>query len=178
MESLTNRAISPPAPQPTLPEFGIFYTDTYAEMVNLARALGSGPDAEDLVQDCYTRLYRRYYTLTDPRTYLRRCIINGRRSWLRRPHHRLASQAPLPDSPAPSSPDLVEDKDLLWTALPRNQHAALVLRYYLDLPDTAIAPALGVKVGTVASLIHRGLANLRPTLATSTPTTQKADPHD
>jgi RNA polymerase sigma factor (sigma-70 family) len=164
VEHTSNTAVS------TRPEFGIFYVDTYSEMVTLATIIGSGPEAEDLVQDCYLRLYRRYYTLHDPRTYLRRSIINGRRSWLRRPQHRNPPPHPLPDNAAPPAPSL-EDQDLLLTALarlPHNQRAALVLRYYLDLPDAAIAPALGVKVATVASLIHRGLAALRTRLPDET----------
>jgi DNA-directed RNA polymerase specialized sigma24 family protein len=36
-----------------------------------------------------------------------------------------------------------------------------VLRYYLDLPEAEVARLLGVPVGTVKSLVHRGLARLR-----------------
>jgi DNA-directed RNA polymerase specialized sigma24 family protein len=38
---------------------------------------------------------------------------------------------------------------------------AIVLRYYLDLPEAEVARLLGVPVGTVKSLVHRGLARLR-----------------
>jgi DNA-directed RNA polymerase specialized sigma24 family protein len=40
----------------------------------------------------------------------------------------------------------------------------IVLRYYLDLPEAEVARQLGVPVGTVKSLIHRGLARLRDRL--------------
>ncbi|MGI8983075.1 MAG: RNA polymerase sigma factor [Acidimicrobiales bacterium] len=39
--------------------------------------------------------------------------------------------------------------------------AALVLRFYEELPGAQIAPMLGCRPGTVKSLIHRGLAELR-----------------
>ena len=41
------------------------------------------------------------------------------------------------------------------------ERAALVLRFYEDLPDAEIAALLGCRVGTVASLVHRALARLR-----------------
>jgi RNA polymerase sigma factor (sigma-70 family) len=45
--------------------------------------------------------------------------------------------------------------------LPARQRAAVVLRYYGDLPDADIARALRCRPGTVRSLIHRALAELR-----------------
>ena len=46
-------------------------------------------------------------------------------------------------------------------ALPARMRAALVLRYYQDLPENDIAELLGCAPGTARSLIHRGLARLR-----------------
>lgn len=40
----------------------------------------------------------------------------------------------------------------------------MFLRYYLDLPEAAIADALGCRPGTVKSLLHRGLAVLKESL--------------
>jgi RNA polymerase sigma factor (sigma-70 family) len=45
--------------------------------------------------------------------------------------------------------------------LPARMRAALVLRYYEDLPEDDIAALLGCAPGTVRSLIHRALARLR-----------------
>jgi RNA polymerase sigma factor (sigma-70 family) len=38
---------------------------------------------------------------------------------------------------------------------------ALTLRYYADLPEAEIAAVMGVRPGTIKSLISRGLADLR-----------------
>jgi RNA polymerase sigma-70 factor (ECF subfamily) len=65
-------------------------------------------------------------------------------------------------------PDLSGDNQLLWQALqqlPVRQRTALVLRFYLDLPETEVARLLGVPPGTVKSWVHRGLARLRQRLA-------------
>ena len=45
--------------------------------------------------------------------------------------------------------------------LPPRQRAALTLRYVHDLPDAAIAKALGCRTGTVRSLLSRGREALR-----------------
>jgi RNA polymerase sigma factor (sigma-70 family) len=45
-------------------------------------------------------------------------------------------------------------------ALPARQREALVLRFYLDLPDQEIARVMGVRPGTVRSATHRALRAL------------------
>ena len=55
----------------------------------------------------------------------------------------------------------------LCATLPAKQRAAVVLRYYEDLPDAEIAEILACSPATVRSQIHRALASLRTTLATS-----------
>ncbi len=41
------------------------------------------------------------------------------------------------------------------------QRQAVVLRYWGDLPEAEIAEILGIRRGSVASLLHRALADLR-----------------
>ncbi len=56
------------------------------------------------------------------------------------------------------------DADELFDALatlPYRQRAALVLQFYEGLPQSEIARVLRCREGTVASLVHRGLAQLR-----------------
>jgi RNA polymerase sigma factor (sigma-70 family) len=45
--------------------------------------------------------------------------------------------------------------------LPARQRAAIVLRYYEDLPERQIAELLRCQPGTVKSLLSRGIAALR-----------------
>ena len=55
-----------------------------------------------------------------------------------------------------------------WSGLAYRQRAAIVLRFYDGLPDAEVTAALGCRVGTVASLVHRGLAELRKVIEQST----------
>jgi RNA polymerase sigma factor (sigma-70 family) len=50
--------------------------------------------------------------------------------------------------------------DALAQLTPRRR-IALTLRYYADLPESEIADVMGARLGTVKSLISRGLADLR-----------------
>lgn len=52
--------------------------------------------------------------------------------------------------------------------LPERQRAALVLRYYVDLPVAEVADVLGCAPGTVKSLTHKAVEGLRRALGDET----------
>jgi RNA polymerase sigma-70 factor (sigma-E family) len=131
--------------------------------------LGDRQAAEDVVQEAFTGLYRRWDDLADPRralAYVRSAVLNGSRSALR---HRAVqrSKAAGYDPPAGSAEAVVlstEERAEVMRALrglPRRQREVLVLRFYLDLPDDQIAETLGIRQSTVRSAAHRGLSALR-----------------
>lgn len=65
---------------------------------------------------------------------------------------------------AAAGTDSTDDRDVLLGALAelsKRRRAALVLRFYDDLDDRAIAALLGCRTSTVRSLVARGLADLR-----------------
>ena len=70
------------------------------------------------------------------------------------------------DAPHAAAPgeDGVARALALLRPLPPRQRAALTLRYVHDLPDDAIARALGCRPATVRSLLSRGREALRETL--------------
>jgi RNA polymerase sigma-70 factor (sigma-E family) len=128
--------------------------------------------AEDLVQDAFVALYRRFgeqLPLAAPVAYARRAIVNAHISHRRR---RAATAVVLVEPPdvAVAAHD-PSDQDAMWRALstlPERQRAVLVLRYYLDLSDDDIASALDCRPGTVRSLATRAFAALRATAALTT----------
>ena len=135
------------------------YRERYAAMVRLGTLLLSSQHiAEEVVQDCFIRLQPRFDSLDDPAGYLHRSVVNGCRSVMRRQRREREQLRTMPGLVAELGAD--EMLDALAT-LPERQRAALVLRYYADLPGTEIARILGCREGTVKSLIHRGLARLR-----------------
>jgi RNA polymerase sigma-70 factor (sigma-E family) len=130
--------------------------------------LGDRAAAEDVVQDAFVGLFRRWPSLQDPGkalVYVRSAVLNGCRTQLRA-RSRVAGR-PLPDMPAVSSAEhevLVAERHREVLAalrkLPDRQREALLLRYYLDLPAPEIAACMGISQGTVKSTTSRALAAL------------------
>lgn len=134
------------------------YRLRYAAMVRLAALLlGSDGNAEEVVQDAFIRVGRRWNRVQQPVAYLRTAVVNASRSQLRRTR--------VERRYLPVSAEAVElGADEVWDVLaqlPYRQRAALVLRFYEGLRDEDIANALGCRPSTVRSLTHRGLTHLR-----------------
>ena len=138
--------------------FVALYRERYDPMVRLAYLMtGRQAIAEELVQDAFVSVHRGWERATNPPAYLRTAVVNACRSWGRRQSlERLRRPAP------PEATTMVADEmwDVLQT-LPPRQRAAIVLRFYEDLPDEEIAVLLGCKVATVRTAVFRGLEKLR-----------------
>ena len=133
---------------------------------------GAPAEAEDLLQASLVKLYRVWARLdvdtTPPDAYLRKILVNTRRSWWQR---RWRQESPVADVPDAAC-DGFEDRYVVGAqvraalaALPRQQRTVLVLRYVEDLPEASVADLLGCSVGTVKTHAHRGLSALRASLA-------------
>jgi RNA polymerase sigma factor (sigma-70 family) len=155
--------IEPPTPDRQSPWTGAdaVYAATYRDLLRVAYVLtGSGSTAEDVVHDVVCSVFPRLHQLDNPGAYLRVAVVNRCRSL-----HRRSVRAPQPELRQDDQldPGLTELRDELGR-LPARQRSAIVLRYLCDLSDREIADALGCREGTVRSLLHRGLADLRRTL--------------
>ncbi len=146
-----------------LERFKAIYLHQYQPMVRLAYVTtGSVSLSEDLTQDAFVELYRRFDGLTDPSAYLRRIVLSRTTSWVRRQQVERRHAPPTPTDVRPDAvgPDAVAVREALARLTPRHR-SAIFLRYYLDLSESAIADSLGCRPGTVKSLLHRGLRTLR-----------------
>ncbi|MEU4552817.1 RNA polymerase sigma-70 factor (sigma-E family) [Micromonospora violae] len=148
------------------------FADTrLAPLLRYAVMLTGDPhQAQDLVQDTMVRVqvnWRRVARADSPERYVRRMLTNQYVDWRRGSWVRRVLLRGEPDASVPAPTDHAQsavDRDQIWSwlsRLPRRQRAALVLRYYEDLPDVEIADILDCAVGTVRSSISRALATLR-----------------
>lgn len=138
--------------------------------------------AEDLVQQGLATAYRHWLKVTradHPDAYVKRIILNTYLGWRRR---RSTGEPPLADPPdqrtAPDPADAVEAQDAarqMLDSLPPRSRAILVLRYYEDLSDEAIAELLGISSSTVRATAARALASLRDRDASPTANTRIED---
>lgn len=140
-------------------------------MIRLAHImLGDRQSAEDVVQEAFCGLYRRWSHLADPASavhYVRSAVLNHCRSVLRR---RSTSHAPRQVASHPESVRSAEaavltreERDEIMRAvrrLPSRQREALVLRFYLDLSAEETSATMGISPGSVRSATHRALASL------------------
>jgi RNA polymerase sigma-70 factor (sigma-E family) len=121
--------------------------------------------AEDLVQDTFMAMYRRFgevLPIEAPVAYARRAILNGHVSVARKRITGATVIGAVPDQ-ADEPVDYAE-QDAMWRAiatLPDRQRHVLVLRYYVDLSDAEIARTLDCRQGTVRSLAARAFSALR-----------------
>ncbi|MFZ6004460.1 MAG: SigE family RNA polymerase sigma factor [Actinomycetota bacterium] len=151
-----------PQPSEAVPlrePFAAFYQRSLGPMVRLAHLLTSGSAAsEELVQEAFIRVHRRWDSIEHPAAYLRTTVVHEAASHRRRAALELRRR-PDPRPEAVEAPD--NEVRYALAGLPYRQRAAVVLRYYLDLPEAEIATALGCRVPAVKSLLHRALEKLR-----------------
>jgi RNA polymerase sigma-70 factor (sigma-E family) len=131
--------------------------------------LGDRQGAEDVVQEAFCGLYRRWAQLADSEKalpYVRASVLNGCRSVLRRGRGRERALRGAYQPPAASAEAAAvagEERREVMAALrrlPARQREVLVLRFYLDLSEAEIARAMGIGPSTVRSSAHRALSAL------------------
>jgi RNA polymerase sigma factor (sigma-70 family) len=154
------------APAPSSAYVEDLFRARYLEMVRLAGLLGAD-DPEDIAQEAFARLMNRDLRLDDPQAllgYLRAIVCNLTRN---RHRHlrvvRLRTPAAVEEGSSEQAAISREDHREVIAALadlPLRRREAIVLRYWLDLPEREIAAAMGVSQGTVKSHVSRGLAAL------------------
>jgi RNA polymerase sigma factor (sigma-70 family) len=149
-----------PATDERVAQLDALYRVEYAGMVRLAYTLlGSNPEAEEVVQDSFVEVHRRWHEIQKPGAYLRCAVVSRCRSALQR---RKLRPPPTVEERTVSAP-----ADELWDVLVRlsdDQRIAVVLRYYGGFAAPDIAVMLGIPAATVRSHLRRGLATLRKEL--------------
>jgi RNA polymerase sigma-70 factor (sigma-E family) len=149
---------------------GALYESSALGLIRMAYVmLGDLPSAEDVVQEAFCGLYRRWDRLASTEgalSYVRTSVLNGCRSALRRRAVRrgFVQHRILADEPPAASAETValggEERQEVIRALarlPHRQREVLVLRFYAELPDEQIARAMGIRPGTVRSTAFRAL---------------------
>jgi RNA polymerase sigma-70 factor (sigma-E family) len=136
----------------------------YTRLVRLAVLLtGSTAVAEDIVQDAFAQVVRRWHDISEPVAYLRLAVVNGCTSWGRSQTRQRRIRPDGASVSAAISADAIAVRQAL-AELPAEQRACVVLRYYGGFTEQEVATTLGCSVGTVKSRVHRALARMREEL--------------
>jgi RNA polymerase sigma-70 factor (sigma-E family) len=129
--------------------------------------------AEDLLQNALVLAYRHWRRVTSagyPEAYVRKIMVNERRSLWRRTRSAPMVLGDVPEHGGPDEAAGVDERDALWRAvlaMPPRTRAVLVLRYWEDMSEADTAEILGCSVGTVKSQASRGLRKLQALLTTA-----------
>jgi RNA polymerase sigma-70 factor (ECF subfamily) len=139
--------------------------------------LRNRPDADDVVQECFLRLYRRraWHGLDDERAFLARVVWRLARDRQRRPIREeggtemdtMTATSHSPESDAVSSSGIARIHRLIDT-LPEELRQPLVLSTIEEMTSAQIAIALGIPEGTVRTRIQRARALLKQKLGAAT----------
>jgi len=156
-----------------------------ARVLRLAYALlGDREAAEDAKQEAFLAAFRsldRMNVEVAFSSWLHRNVVWAARAVSQRAYRRREMTGDPPDRDAFAA--AFDDQDRRTSlldalrALPAGAREAVVLRFYLDLPESEIARLLGCRPGTVKSRISRALRRLAasPALAELQPSRETRD---
>lgn len=124
--------------------------------------------AQDVVQEAFLQIHARRGSLSSPDAalaYVRRCVLNGARSVLRK-RRTVRRNAAVEVSVAPGADAAVlsgfEQRAVLGAVrgLPARQQQVVILRFWLDLSASQAAEVLGVRPGAVAAATFKAMRTL------------------
>lgn len=145
-------------------DVGSLFEDHWLRLVRLATLItGRASVAEDIVGELFADLANRPRPIEYPAAYLRAAVVNRchnyhRRAWRERGRAEDHERALVP------STDALEVWDAL-RALSVRGRTAVVLRYWDDMTVDEVAKTMGCVPGTVSSLLHRAVKQLRKELS-------------
>ena len=145
------------------------YGALFGDLAALARALGAGPDAEDVAQEALVHARGHLHQLREPdklRAWVRRMAVRG--ACRARSRHLANLDAEHVERlPAADLPDI--DVAAAIARLPERERLAVTLVYGLGYRQDEAAELMGVASGTVYSSVWRARRKLARLLAADEP---------
>ena len=154
--------------------FTAAFDELYAHAMRVAvRIVGERAAAEDVAAEALTRAYDHWDQIGDVRVRRVAWTVRVTTNLAIDATRRLEAPAERIEPDGATNPaDAVAVRLALIAALralPERQRQAVALRHLADLSQAQVARALGVRPGTVAQHVHRGMAALRLALGEAAP---------
>lgn len=150
--------------------FGELWSRHYRSGIAVARSISPGADADDLVQEAYTKIYHAIIKGGGPtgsfRAYLFTSIRNTAAGWGRSTRETTIDELEALEDPATSEQATAESLDRSLThqafqSLPTRWQEVLWYSEIEAMKPAEIAPLLGMKATAVAQLTFRAREGLR-----------------
>lgn len=151
--------------------FDASYDALFNELAGFCRALGAGPDAEDIAQETLLVGRAELGGLRDPsrlRPWLRRIAVRAVMRTHRRPRTLEINDGAL----LPVRTDLEIDAAAAVARLPERERLAVVLVYGMGYHQEEAAELLGIRRGTIAAALWKARGRLARDLADYGPEVQ------
>ena len=145
------------------------YGALFGDLATLARALGAGPDAEDVAQEALLHARGHLDQLRDPeklRAWVRRIAVRGACRARRRQVADLDAQH-VERLPVADVPNV--DVAAAIAGLPERERVAVTLVYGMGYRQDEAAELMGIASGTVYSSVWRARRKLARLLAEDRP---------
>jgi RNA polymerase sigma factor (sigma-70 family) len=137
------------------------------DLIRFATGIVGPGDAEDALSSAMVKVLRSpaWARVENHRSYLYRAVLNEARSMHRSRSRRRAREekAAVPDS-VPAGDQLRPEVLDAVNALSPRQRAVVVLTYWEDLDEAAVAERLGIGAGSVRRHLGRARDHLREVL--------------
>lgn len=151
-----------------VPAFAEFYAATYPRLLVQVHAfIGDQAEAQDLVQEAYTRAFTRWSTVSsfdDPEGWVRRVAWNLAISRWRRARRLFKWRHDLVADDVDGPNGDVLDLTRALAKLSPAYRQVVILHYLADQSVREIAAFVGVAEGTVKARLHRARAALNELL--------------
>jgi RNA polymerase sigma-70 factor (ECF subfamily) len=136
-------------------DFSSWYEQEHPRVLGVLCALSGDLDASrDATDEAFVRAFGRWPRvgrMASPGGWTYRVALNELRRALRgRRRHQAAASFRTAAAPVPETDPELWD---LVRRLPERQRIAIVLRYIADLPEQAVAEAMGIRRSTAASTL-------------------------
>lgn len=143
-------------------EFSEFYADNADQLVrSIKRLVDLQPVAEEIAQESFSKVWQRWEDIEEPANYLYRVAFNRANDELRKRQTHRSKEHLL---------DLTQEQETIYLSdvlsnLSEERRTAIYHRYYSGYTNTEVGELMDIPVGTVKSMIHRGLIELREQIA-------------
>jgi RNA polymerase sigma factor (sigma-70 family) len=137
--------------------FREFYNRNYRDLVKLAFLFVRNIEvAEDITQDSFLSISKKYKELLNPDAYIRVALVNKCKTYIRSKVFERKKLEKLMVNVLEISDEKKDILDVL-EMLSQKQKTAVILRYYLCFSDKEIARIIKCRSSSVSSLIVRSL---------------------
>lgn len=143
-------------------EFNEFYAANATQLVqSIKRVVDLAPIAEEISQESFSKVWQRWEQIEDPASYLFRVAFNRANDELRKRQTHRSKEHLL---------DLTENQETIYlddvlANLSEDRRTAIYHKYYSGCTNSEVGELMDIPVGTVKSMIHRGLIDLREQIA-------------